>query len=160
MSQIILTEDVAPPTPNTGKITIYPKTDGLLYMKDDTGSESPLVGQKDAESKSITVEAPTNSEDISFFFTNVAITVTKMNAVLVGSSTPSITWTIRHGTDRSATGSEVVTGGTVTTSTTSGSDVTSFDDATIAADSHVWLETTAKSGTVDSVAITIFFDED
>ena len=107
-------------------------------------------------SKSISVEDPTSSEDITLFFTSRAITITEIRAVLLGSSTPSVTWTIRHhATDRSNAGNEVVTSGTTTTSTTSGSDVTAFNDATIPADSFVWLETTAQSGTVDELHITI-----
>ncbi len=113
-----------------------------------------------SESKSIGVELPTAIEDISYFFTDVAITITKMRAILVGSSTPSVTWTIRHGTDRSGAGAEVILGGTVTTDVTTGTDITSFNDATIVANSHVWLETTAKSGNVDSINISLFFDED
>ena len=112
------------------------------------------------QSKSITVENPTASEDLSMFFTDEAITVTKIVAVLVGSATPSVTWTIRHGTDRSAAGAEVVTSGTATTSVTTGSVVTSFNDATIIADSFVWLETTAQSGTVGQINITIFYKQD
>jgi len=102
---------------------------------------------------SITVENPSATEDFAIAFTNWAITVTEMRGVVRGTS-PSITWTIRHGTDRSATGAEVVTGGTTTTSQSSGSDVTSFNDATIVADSFIWLETTAKSGTVNEINIT------
>jgi hypothetical protein len=84
-----------------------------------------------------------------------------MRAVLIGSSTPSVTWTVRHhATDRSNAGSEVVTGGTTTTSTTSGSDVTSFDDATIPADSFVWIETTAQSGTVTELHVSIKYSLD
>lgn len=109
----------------------------------------------------VTVESPTNAEDITIFFTNRAITVTEMRAVLNnGSATPSVTWTIRHSTDRNATGNEVVTSGTTTTSITSGSDVTSFNDATIPADSFVWLATTAKSGTVPELHVTIVFTYD
>lgn len=111
-------------------------------------------------SKGITVEAPTAAEDLSMFFTPVAITVTKIVAVLVGSATPSVTWTLRHSTDRSAAGNEVVTGGTATTSVSTGSVVTSFDDATIPADSFVWLETTAQSGTVGQVTVTAIYTED
>lgn len=111
-------------------------------------------------SKSITVESPTNAEDLSIFYTTVAITVTELAAVLVGSSTPSVTWTIRHHTDRSNAGNEVVTGGTATTSTTTGSIVTSFNDATIPADSFVWLETTAQSGTVGQINVTITYTKD
>ena len=111
-------------------------------------------------SKSITVEEPGSAEDLSMFFTNKAITVTEIRAVLRGSATPSVTWTLRHGTDRSAAGAEAVTGGTTTTSTTTGSDVTSFNDATIVADSFVWIETTAQSGTVDELSITVIYTED
>lgn len=103
----------------------------------------------------LTVEDPIASEDITIGFTNEAITITEIRAVLLGSATPSVTWTIRHGTDRSLAGAEVVTGGTTTTSTTTGSDVTVFNDATIPTDSHIWLETTAQSGTVTEIAITI-----
>lgn len=109
---------------------------------------------------SITIESPTDAEDISMLFADEAITITKMVCTLVGSDTPSVTWTVRHNSDRSAAGTEVVTGGTTTTNTTTGDAVTSFDDATIAADSNVWLETTAQSGTVDSMVVTIFYDRD
>lgn len=110
-------------------------------------------------SKSITIEDPTATEDLSVFFTNKAITVTEMRAVVRG-ATPSVTWTIRHGTSRSAAGAEVVTGGTATTDESTGSDVTSFDDATIVADSFVWLETTVQTGTVDEMSVTIVYTED
>lgn len=112
------------------------------------------------QSKAITVESPGAAEDISVFFTDPAITVVKMVAVLVGSSTPSVTWTVRHHTDRSNAGNEVVTSGTTTTSTTTGSVVTSFNDATIPASSFVWLETTAQSGTVGQLHLTIFYRQD
>ena len=110
--------------------------------------------------KAMSVESPTSSEDLTMFFTDDAITVTQMNAVLRGSSTPSVTWTIRHNSDRNATGAEVVTSGTTTTSTTTGSEVTSFNDETIPAGSWVWLETTAQSGTVDELNVTIEYTRD
>lgn len=110
-------------------------------------------------SKSITIEDPT-TEDISMFFTNEAITIKEIRAVLVGSGTPTIDWTIRHGIDRDATGAEVVTGGTTTTSVTTGSDVMTFDDETIVADSFVWLETANQGGTVDELNITVVYTED
>jgi len=109
---------------------------------------------------SITVENPGSAEDLSIILADRAITITKIRAVLVGSSTPSVTWTVRHGSDRSAAGTEVVTGGTTTTSTTTGDSVMSFNDATVAADSWIWLESTAKSGTVTLITVTIFYRED
>ena len=109
--------------------------------------------------KSMMIERPKSGEDLTLFFTNKAITITEIRAVVRG-TTPSVTWTIRHGTSRSATGAEAVTGGTVTTDQSTGSDVTAFNDATIVADSFVWLETTAESGMVLELAITLIYTED
>ncbi len=117
--------------------------------------EGLIVGR---QSKSISIPDPTNAEDITLFRANENWTITKIVAVLIGSSTPSVTWTIRKGSDRSAAGTEVVTSGTTTTSTTTGSVVTSFDSATIATDDFVFLETTAKSGVVDELHVTIFME--
>jgi hypothetical protein len=123
-----------------------------------TGGVATFVS-KDPHTKAVTVESPGASEDITMFFTDDAITITQLNAIVRG-TTPSVTWTIRHATDRSATGNEVVTGGTATTSQTTGSEVTSFNDATIPAGSWVWLETTAQTGTVNELNVTLEYTFD
>lgn len=106
-----------------------------------------------AKSVTITIEDPTNAEDITLMFTDRAITIVSETCVVVG-STPSVTVTLRHGTDRSAAGTELNTGGNAITSTTSGDQDTTLDDATIVADSWLWIETTAQSGTVDTLTCT------
>ena len=140
-----------------------------LLMSGNSGSEvSAFVGSVTVDSiplsrnllKSFTVENPGASEDITWFYTDTAITITQLTSVLTGSSTPSVTWTIRHGSDRSATGTEVVTSGTTTTSVSTGTETTSFNDATIPANSWVWIETTAQSGTVLSLSVTAEYHED
>ena len=90
------------------------------------------------------------------FKSEVGYTISSLNSVVRG-STPSITWTIRKNSDRSATGTEVVTGGTTTTSQT-GASTTSLNSASIAAGDYVWLEVTAKSGTVDELHVTIIMN--
>jgi hypothetical protein len=107
----------------------------------------------------LTVESPSDSEDISIFKAPADISITEMTAVVRG-STPSVTWTVRHSTDRSAAGNEVVTSGTTTTSASTGSVVTSFNDATIPDGSFVWFETTATSGTIEEIHLTIEFTVD
>jgi hypothetical protein len=106
------------------------------------------------QSKSLTLLTPTSSDDISLWQTATALTITRLAVVLTG-STPSVTWTLRHGTDRNATGTEVVTGGTTTTATTTPEVITSFNDATVDANAFIWFETTAKSGTVNSLSLTV-----
>ena len=139
----------------TGELTID-STSGTMNFYDGTAERalSPVY------EKAITIETPTATEDVSLFNTNVAGTIFRMVAVLVGSASPSVTWTIRKGSDRSAAGTEVVTGGTATTSITTGSVVTSFNSATLAANDFIWLETTAQSGTVNSLNVTIFYRKD
>jgi len=110
------------------------------------------------QSKSITIISPTATEDASIFYTDDAITITKIVFVITGAT--SATTTIRHHTDRNNAGNEVVTGGTVANSTTTGNVVTSFNDATVPADSFVWLETTALSSTPTSLSVTIFYRQD
>ena len=110
--------------------------------------------------KSVSIENPTDSEDITLFFVDEAITISQLTSVLVGSDTPSVTWTLRHDPDRSAAGTEVITDGTTTTSTSTGTQTTSFDDETIPANSWVWLETTDQSGTVGLLNISIEYHED
>ena len=112
------------------------------------------------QTKEFIKESPNDAEDITIWYTPVPITITEIDAVLTGSSTPSVTWTIRHNSDRSATGNEVVTSGTTTTTTTTAQATTVFNDETVPAGSWIWLETTALSGTVDSLGITIQYTED
>lgn len=42
MSQILIPEGTAPATPSTGVVSVYAKSDGLMYSKDDAGIESAL----------------------------------------------------------------------------------------------------------------------
>lgn len=120
-------------------------------------SETGLAFGAWLASKAVTVESPTGAEDITLWFTDVAIDVSRLNAVVTGPSLPSVTWTIRHDPSRAATGAEVVASGTTTTSETSGSEVTAFDDGTIPAGSWIWLETTAVAGSVDTLNVTIHY---
>lgn len=152
------------PASGTFDFVVAPPTGSIIkvrYQVQSLSSNTVVVKETNFKTKAITVESPTSTEDITMFFTDDAITITQMNAVLAnGSSTPSVTWTIRHGTDRSGTGAEVVTSGTTTTSISTGSEVTSFNDATIVAGSWVWLETTAQSGTVPELNVTVEYTID
>ena len=107
--------------------------------------------------KDLNLENPGASEDDPSIQLDEAAVISKLRAVLRG-TTPSVTWTLRHGSDRNAAGTEVVTGGTTTTNTTTGETITSFNSASIPAGDHVWLETTAASGTVLSFRVTIVFN--
>jgi hypothetical protein len=143
------------PARTGGASTDYLSADGT-YTVPPGGSAATLT-------KSITIEDPAADENISMFFTTVAVTVTQLSAVIQG--TTSVTYTIRHqpaatGSGRSDTGNEVVTGGVLANSSTAGVITSSFDDETIAADSFVWIETTALSDTPTELNVTVEYTED
>jgi hypothetical protein len=107
---------------------------------------------------SATIESPTSSEKVVLGFTTVPLTVSAIRSVLPGgSSTPSVTFSIRYGTDVSGSGTEVVTSGITTTNTTTGTNTTSFNSASIAAGNFIWITTSAKSGTVPQLHVTVQF---
>jgi hypothetical protein len=106
--------------------------------------------------KAITIGYPSNAEKIALFFTDEAMTLAQIRSIVTG-STPSATFSIRYGADFSAAGTEVVTGGITTTNTTTGLSTTVFDNGIIGADNFIWLTTTATSGTVDQLSVTLLF---
>jgi hypothetical protein len=108
--------------------------------------------------KSISIPSPTTSDIYTLLYTKSSMTLTKIQSVLRGSSTPSASYTIKYASDRSSsTPTVVVTGGITVTSTTTGSSITSFNNGTIPAGNFVWIEVTAVSGTVDELNVNLIF---
>lgn len=108
------------------------------------------------KSKSITIESPIVGDDFTFYFSIPAITVREVNAVIRGSG--SITWRIRHDTDRDAVGTDLITGGHIT-NTVNGESITIFDNPNIAARSYVWVEVTNVTGQVETLHLSLQFSE-
>jgi hypothetical protein len=140
------------PARTGGASTDYLSADGT-YTVPPGGSAATLT-------KSITVEDPAADENISMFYTTVAITVTQITAVIVGSTSVDIN--VSHGTSRAAVTNDVLTADEEITSTSTGDIFTSgsFDDEDIPPDSFVALTTSALSGTPDELHVTIEYTED
>ena len=108
-------------------------------------------------SKSITVEAPSSAENITIFHSNFAVTITRVDAVLRGSS-PTVTFQIPHGTNRTGAGSaNLFSVAPTESSTTTATSYTSFGDATVGAGEMVWLTTSNTTGTVNELALTVYY---
>lgn len=105
--------------------------------------------------KSTVIESPTGSEDIILFFTTESRTLTEIRSVLIGGT--SVTFTINYGTDVSTAGTQTTSSSIVCNSTTTGVSTTAFSNATIPANNYVWLLTSAVSGTVNSLHISLIF---
>lgn len=110
----------------------------------------------DIVQKSVTVTNPSASENIPLWVARKNYTVERIDCYLVGSSTPSCTFKLWKGSDPTS-GTAVVTAGTTVTATTSVTTVTSFDSATVASGDAFWLTTTAVSGTVLALHVTVHY---
>lgn len=131
---------------------------GTLFLSDAGSYLNPLSGREAL--KAITVELPTSSEDIAMFYVEQDITITNIHAVVAGSATPSVTINPVQTTDRSAAGTAILSSPTAITNTTTGQNLTSFNDATVPAGSWVVFKTTAQSGTVDEISMTVVYTID
>jgi hypothetical protein len=110
-----------------------------------------------AAPKAVSILFPVAGDEFTLFKSIGAITVAEIDAVLRGSSTPSVTFEIHFGTDRSAAGTLVVTGGSTVTGITGGSAITALNNAAIPDANWVWLKVTAVSGTVNELAVSMEF---
>jgi len=111
------------------------------------------------QSVGLFVEFPSSSEKVGMWMTPANITITAVKAVLVGSSTPSVTYDLAHGSDiTSATA--ILSAPVAITTTTTPTSSTSFSDATVPANNYIWFYTTAQSGTVTSIWITVYYTVD
>lgn len=92
MSTITITEQAAPSTPSSGRVVLYAKTDGLVYAKNDAGSESALGLPAALTGTSITITGGTVTDtrpvfdatqtwnDAAELFTGIKLNVTNTNS--------------------------------------------------------------------------------
>jgi hypothetical protein len=141
------------------------QTGAVVGVSSFNGSTGAVVGVSSVNGqtgavkvgRSISVYAPTTSDNITMFYTTNALTLTNIESVLRGSAGPGVTFSVKYGTDRSAAGTEVVTSGIKCTNTTNGLSTTSFNSGTITGSSFVWLTVSGVSGTVNELSVTLEF---
>ncbi len=111
-------------------------------------------------SKTWPIELPSSSENIRATRLGRAATIDSIAVVVSGTSTPSVTWNLKHGTDRSAAGTTLFTVNKTTTSTTTGDLLsTGFNDNTLAYNEWIWFVTAATGGTVSRIELTAYYHE-
>jgi hypothetical protein len=84
-----------------------------------------------------------------------ALTISRVDAVLSGGTSPSVSFSLRHGADVSAAGTAVTSTPMTVTSTTTGDLFTGFQAAVIPADHWLWLEVSAVSGSPAEMTVSL-----
>lgn len=113
-------------------------------------ARTPVVSR---EAKAFILENPTAAENIAVFATATAKTLTSVKVVLRGTS-PSVTFNLRYGTDRSAGGTAVFASDQTVTGTTTLVGLT-IASGSIPANGILWLTTSAISGTVTELSLAL-----
>lgn len=112
----------------------------------------PVLNVKNGILKSIVLENAGAAENVLVFYAPRAMRILSARGVCVGSS-PSVTLSVKSGTDRSSLGTTNTTS-TAVTSTTTGTDLP-VSTAAIAAGSWVCVVSTAQSGTVTQLEVSL-----
>ena len=84
-----------------------------------------------------------------------SLSITRVDAVLSGSGSPSVSFHLRHGADTSATGAASTSSAMTVSSTSSGTAFSSFANAVVPAEHWMWLEITAVAGSPAGLTISL-----
>lgn len=103
--------------------------------------------------KAVTVPNPVAPLQLPLLYVFEPVEVIGIFSIVLGAG-PSVTFSLRYGTDITS-GTEVVTGGITQTNTTTGSVTSSFNSPVIQGPSQIWVEISAVSGTVTCFHTTI-----
>lgn len=112
--------------------------------------------------KSISIPYPAPSENIIMFYTNTALSLSRITTLLAPASagqTPTVNVSVKFDANSIAYGAlEVISGGIVTQNTTFGQSNTNFNNPTIPARSWVWLDTANTTTNCALLHVTMEFN--
>jgi hypothetical protein len=149
-------------TADTGSITVD-TTNAKLYMKTDDGDNTDwrVIGH-DLDQFTFTIYADGDWNDELVPVWNVSndgnIVITQVNATVIGSGTPTLTYNIEERTWGSlgSAGTDIFTD---QTAAAGGTETTTLTNAEIDAEDHLVFTTgtTAESGTVSLITVTVYY---
>ena len=105
----------------------------------------------------VTIASPTAGATRILLRAPQGLSISRVDAVLSGGSSPSVSFSIRHGADISASGTAVTTEPISVSSTTTGQAIDSFQAPEIPAEHWLWLEVTAVSGAPQALTVSVQF---
>jgi hypothetical protein len=103
--------------------------------------------------KSLTIAYPVAGDNLTLFYTQTSTTLTQVAAILLGTSSPSVTYSLKYAANRSTAGTEATTSTTVNSTTTAST--ATLQNMPIPANSFLWLEVSGISGNPTELSITV-----
>src|SRR5258706_3370696 len=123
-----------------------------FYLSGNTNRET-TVNLRNPFFKSLTLEFPGASENILIYRAHESMRIISCRGVVVGSASPSVTFSVKSGTDRSSL-TITHTANTIVTNTTTGVNL-GVTTPVIPAGSWVCLASTAATGTVTELDVSL-----
>jgi len=134
-----------------------PANDGFWPLPNSGQMLEQIVRRE--KSKSITIERPAVNNDLTWFYTNQAITITEVESVVRGTADASGSFAIRYAANRSLAGTELTATAITCVDRTIGQITTSFAAANIPVDNWVWIAVSGVSGVATSqLGVTMHFN--
>lgn len=103
--------------------------------------------------KAITLVNPLVGDNITLFYTQAATTLTEVRGLVRGTSSPTVTYSIYYGTNRSGSGTAAVSAATISSSTTG--NTATIQNMPIPIGNYLWLEITGITGDPSEVNLTV-----
>jgi hypothetical protein len=103
--------------------------------------------------KSLTVAYPVAGDNLTLFYTQGVTTLTQVAAVVRGTESPSVTYSLKYAPNRSSVGTNATN--TTTVNSTSTASIALPQNQPIPSGNFVWLEVSSISGNPTELSITV-----
>jgi hypothetical protein len=129
---------------------------GIMMTTDATSNAITITSAGSVPfPKSVDILFPTTGDEITFFYTNTAITFSRVVSVVKGSA-PNVVFSLSYANTRApGTVGTAITGQVVCSNTTNGVYTTAFTNATVPANNYVFLDIVSSVGNETEFHVTM-----
>jgi len=103
--------------------------------------------------KSLTIAYPVAGDNLTLFYTQSSTTLLQVAAIIRGTTSPSVTYSLKYAADRSSMGT-LATASTIVNSTTTAI-ISTLQNMPIPANTFLWIEVSSITGNPTELNITV-----
>lgn len=148
---VVIQEDVQLLVDNAESQLLVSNEDVQLVVTGENGPQGAPGAP--GPPKSLTIAYPVEGDNLTLFYTQSNTTLLQVAAILRGSGSPSVTYSLKYSTNRSSAGTAATVSATVSSTTTAA--VATLQNMPIPANNFLWLEISGISGNPTELSITV-----
>jgi hypothetical protein len=143
--QLVITED------DGSQVVLSPSLPSSIVIQSDAGPQGATGAS--GPPKSLTIAYPVAGDNLTLFYTQTDTTLLQVAAVLRGTGSPSVTYSLKYAANRSSAGTAATVATTVSSTTTAS--MATLQNMPIPANHFLWLEISAISGNPTELSMTV-----